>query len=310
MVSKVKFSVFADLHYREGDWNWSAKRLEDILKRAKDENVRFIMHCGDFCHNVHTAAAILDRYNNFEIPTYHTMGNHDFEETFTVQEVCEAYKMKEKNYYSFDIDGIKFISLDTNYFHDKEGNMCHYASSSVWDKCHQVELCLSEDELEFLDRELETASGTVVIFSHASPVRFNGITNKDELIKIIDRHCDKPVFWINGHYHRNNLTLKGNMAVLDLNSTTSDWVNNEHNAYPPELMAKFRLSNHSLLFDKPVHAVVTVSSDGEIIIEGMTGSMYMGITHEMTGNVSEDKCGLPCDASVLSAHFKIFTKNK
>ena len=307
-MSKVKFSVFSDLHYREGDWNWASRRLEEILQRAKDENSRFIIHCGDFCHNVHTAKDILKRYNNFEIPTYHTMGNHDFEDTFTVSEVCEAYKMGEKNFYSFEIDGIKFISLDTNYFHNKEGKMCHYASSSVWEKCHQIELCISADQLEFLESELACATGTTVIFSHASPVRSDGITNKDELQKIIDRHSSIPVLWINGHYHRNNLTLNKNMAVLDLNSTTSDWVNVEHNAYPPELMAKFRLSNHSLLFEKPVHAVVTVSRDGEIIIDGMKGAMFMGITHEMTGNRSEDKCGLPCDASVLSAHFKIFTQ--
>jgi hypothetical protein len=72
-------------------------------------------------------------------------------------------------------------------------------------------------------------------------------------------------------------------------------------------MEKFHLSRHELLYETPVHAIVTVSDDGEIKIDGMTGAMYLGITREMTGNPPYDKNGLPCDASVLSAHFKICT---
>lgn len=305
-MQKVKFSVFADLHYRVGDWNWATDRLEDIFQRAEKEQAEFIIHCGDFCHDIRGAAEIIDRYNNFHIPTYHTMGNHDFEESDNISEVCSAYLLGEKSHYSFSHGNIKFISLDTNYFHNEKGDLCHYATSSVYEKCHQVEQSLSPEELVFLENELK-ACKMAVIFSHSSPVRFNGITNREEAQKIVEK-SNIPVLWINGHYHRNNLTISGNMASFDLNSTTSDWVNNEHNAYPPELMAKFRLSNHSLLFDAPVHAIVTVSEDGEVIIDGMKGKMFMDITHEMTGNSPYDKCGLPCDASVLSAHFKIITK--
>lgn len=305
-MQKVKFSVFSDLHFREGDWNWATKRLDDILARAERENAKFIMHCGDFCHNVRTAEDIISKYNDFHIPAYHTMGNHDFEESCDIAEVCAAYKMGEKSHYSFSVGNIKFISLDSNYFHDSEGKLRHYANSNVYDKCHQGEQSLSPEELDFLAAELESCSAAV-IFSHASPTRSNGITNRAEAQKII-AESNIPVLWINGHYHRNNLTVSGNLASFDLNSTTSDWVNNTHNAYAPELMAKFRLSNHSLLFDKPVHAIVTISEDGEILIEGMKGKMYQDITHEMTGNSPLDKCGLPCDASVLSAHFKLFVK--
>ncbi len=33
-MNRVKFSVFADLHYREGNWNQTAERLEEILARS------------------------------------------------------------------------------------------------------------------------------------------------------------------------------------------------------------------------------------------------------------------------------------
>ena len=44
---------------------------------------------------------------------------------------------------------------------------------------------------------------------------------------------------------------------------------------------------------------------GEIKIEGMDGEMYLGVTRESTDNPAFDSNGLPCEAKVLSAHFKI-----
>lgn len=308
-MSMVKFSVFSDLHYREGNWNWAEERLEQILDRAVKAGSQFIMHCGDFCHNINAAKNIIELYNNFSIPTYHTMGNHDFEESSDISDVCKAFKMGCKSHYSFEISNIRFISLDSNFFHDDDGKLCHYASASTYAKCHQVEQSLSPEELEFLDHELDLCKGTAVIFSHSSVNKFNGITNRNEAKEIIFRHPDVPVLWINGHFHRNSLAITNNLAVFDLNSTTSDWINTPHNGYPKELMEKFHLSNHVLLYDTPVHATVTVSDDGEIKIEGMDGNMYLGVTRETTGNPIYDSNGLPCDASVLSAHFKICTSN-
>ena len=51
---KVKFCVFADIHYKPGPWgfpNSSKEWLGRILERAKREKCDFIIHCGDMCHN-------------------------------------------------------------------------------------------------------------------------------------------------------------------------------------------------------------------------------------------------------------------
>lgn len=304
-MNRVKFSVFADLHYREGNWNQAAERLEEILARASRQKVDFIMHCGDFCHNVKIARPLIERYNNYAIPTFHTMGNHDFEETDTVEAVTEAYKMEGKSYYYFDRNGFRLISIDTNFHHAPDGSVAHYASSDVWTKCHQKELLIPEEELEFLRDAIRTAPGRCIVFSHCSIVRPNGVANRQEVLALLRQEPGKVLLWINGHHHRNNLQIVENIAFFDLNSTTSEWINTPHHAYPPELMAKFALSDHELLFEKPVHAIVTVSEDGEIQIDGMRGGMYLGITRAMTGNPEFDCAGLSCDASVLSAHFKL-----
>ena len=66
-MNKVKFSVFSDLHLSRGlhegyEHFWLGdceERLDAILARAKREEVDFIIHCGDFCHNPHAETARL-----------------------------------------------------------------------------------------------------------------------------------------------------------------------------------------------------------------------------------------------------------
>lgn len=305
-MNQVKFSVFADLHHRPGDWNWASKRLEAIFERAEREKVDFIMHCGDFCHDVVTDRALIDRYNSFHIPTWHTMGNHDFEKTDGIDIVTEAYGMKNGNYYSFDRNGIRMISLDNNYYHAPDGSITHYAFATPDAKCNQKEIILSPDEEEFFRDALAGAPGPCVVFSHASIMRPDGIANRGEIRKLLDSASQgRPVLWINGHYHRNNLQIAGNAAFFDLNSTTSDYLAVPHNFYPRELLDKFSQANHVLLFDSPLHAVVAVSADGTIEIDGMNGGMYGGFRREDTDNRIYDAAGLPCDPNVLSAHFRL-----
>lgn len=312
-MKTIRFSVFADLHYRDGDWNWASKRLEAILRRASERKVDFLMHCGDFCHNVSTAGTILERYNSFPIQTWHTMGNHDFEQTEGLEPVLRAYRMGEKSYYYFDVNGFRMISVDTNFYHAPDGSIAHYADSDVWAKCHQSELLIPEEEIAFLDDALETAPGPCVVFSHGSLIRPKSVANSGEVLEILRRPRRKGgrlLLWINGHHHRNNLVLRDDIAFFDLNSTTSTWINHTHHAYPAELMAKFAQSEHELLYTEPVHAIVTLTDRGELRIEGMQGGLLLGVTPESTGEPKFDEVGLACDASVLSAHFRLYPREE
>ena len=204
----VKFCVFADLHYRVGDWCWCEKRLDNILARARREHAAFVMHCGDFCHDVVGAKAILDKYNHADIPTYHTLGNHEFECTDGLPIVLEALGIP-KNFYFFDCEGVRFISLDTNYHYSEDGTLLNYADDTAWANCHQKNLILSPEELEFLEDAVSTAPGPCVLFSHASPSHMNFLANASEVHRILQKvRGDRTILWINGHYHRNNLVLE------------------------------------------------------------------------------------------------------
>jgi len=306
----VKFSLFSDLHYRVGDYNWASKRLEAILERAEKNSVDFVMECGDFCHDVVRAKPIIDRYNNFKIPTYHAVGNHDFESTKTLEAVVDAYKMTRGNFYYFDKGSLRFIVLDTNYFINKKGEFEHYAASSAWDKCHQTMAVITPPQIEMLKRAVSTAKGMCVVFSHngirtADPEK--GITNAAEVLGIFAANPSIPILWINGHWHRNNLRLDDGIAFFTINTPTSDWLGGSHNAYPPEIMNSSPLAKREILFDVPVNAIVTVWPDGEVLIEGMKGATFMGLTPEDLG-ASSYSAKLPFDPNVLSAHFKLFPR--
>ena len=308
MSSSITFSVFADLHWREGDWSGCEARLDAIFDRAVRSKAEFVIHCGDFCHDVVAARGMIAKYAAAPLPAYHVMGNHEFECSNSLDEVLHAFSMP-RNYYYFDVRGFRFVALDNNYHHGPDGNLKHYADESVWAKCHQDEVVLPPEQVEFFRDAVATAPGPVCVFSHSSflfaPDR-GGVANGREVIRMADEaRGDRPVMFFNGHYHRNELTIREGMAFFDVNTTTSTWSDKEHHAYPPELMAKCPTSCHSLLNAVPVHAIVRLDTEGNVEIEGMKGAFYLGITPESLGIDSADRNGRKFGVDVLSAKFKV-----
>ena len=306
MTDSVTFSVFADLHWREGDWSGCEARLDAIFDRAVRSKAEFVIHCGDFCHDVAAARGMIAKYAAAPLPAYHVMGNHEFECSNSLEEVLEAFSLP-RNYYSFDVRGFRFVALDSNYHHGPDGVLKHYADESVWSKCHQDEMLLSQEQVEFLLDAIRTAPGPVCIFSHA---RFQyapgmrGIGHSREILsRAEEARAGRPLLWFNGHHHRNQLLVRDGMAFLDVNTTTSSWTDTPHHAYPPELMAQCPTACHSLLNAVPVHAIVHLTMDGEVEIEGMKGAHFMGITPESLGLDTTDGDGLKFETDVLSAKF-------
>jgi hypothetical protein len=85
-----------------------------------------------------------------------------------------------------------------------------------------------------------------------------------------------------------------------------DWLNNPHDFFEDDIRAEFDLIDHTVIYNDPVHAVITLQNDGWLKIEGMTSSMFMGITREMTNNVRCDLAGRPAVPRVLSAKVKLW----
>ena len=307
MTDQITFSLFSDLHWRKGDWSQCEGRLDAILGRAAREKAEFVIHCGDFCHDVAAARDMIARYAAAPVPAWHVMGNHEFENSSSLAEVLSAFGM-ERNFYAFDVRSFRFVALDTNYHHSPDGTVKHYADESAWEKCHQQELLLPPEQEEFLIESIAAAPGPVCVFSHGSflrPPEAGGIAGGAAIVRRAgEARGGRPVMWFNGHYHRNALFLRDGMAFMEVNTTTSLWTDETHSAFPPELMAREPTACHSILFSDPVHAIVRLSTDGEVEIEGQRGGWFMGVSPVSLGIDATDRFGLPPDPNVLSAKFR------
>ena len=309
MTDSVTFSLFSDLHWREGDWSFCEARLDAIIARAVAAQSEFLIHCGDFCHDVAAARTLIARYATAPLPAHHVMGNHEFERSNSLEEVLRAFSLP-RNYYSFDVRGFRFVALDNNYHHGADGALKHYADESEWEKCHQKEVVLPPEQVDFLCEAVATAPGPVCVFSHASflfSTAQGGVANGREVIDMVDEsRASRPVVFFNGHYHRNELTIRGGMAFFDVNSASSlTWVDGEHHAYPPEIMAKSPVSCHTFLNSEPVSAIVRLTLDGDVEIEGMNGGYFCGVDPEALGFDTHDRAGRKVDPDILSAKFQL-----
>ena len=77
----LKFSVFADLHYKKGMYAVKISDMEKILERANENHVDFMIHAGDLCNDYIGSPELINAYlkNKYQLPVYGIYGNHEKE---------------------------------------------------------------------------------------------------------------------------------------------------------------------------------------------------------------------------------------
>ncbi|MBQ9803541.1 MAG: metallophosphoesterase [Lentisphaeria bacterium] len=308
-MAEVKFLVFADLHHYPGVFYTEArKRLAQIMQRADDEKVDFAVSLGDFNHSVKTFPEIFDDLKNYSTKLYHTLGNHDTDGA-ALSDALEYYHMPAEYYY-FDVNGFRFIVLDTNYY-DSSCGQIHFQYRNYFDFPRTRET-MPQKQMDFLKDAIATAPGQCILFSHASLERHHegggGTANQPQIREIIrqaNANGRKVVLSCNGHHHRDNIRILDNVAYFDVNSASFDWLSKPHELYPEELRKQNELIDHQATFQDALSAIVTVNDDGTIKIDGCKSSFLYGVTREMSPNPICDGSGRPCVAEIQSAHFKL-----
>ena len=291
-MNKVRFSVFADIHIHNHWAPGSIDRLNAILDRAKREEVDFVIHCGDFCTPPGYLEA-LEIYNNFELPTYHVMGNHDFDQ-LPHDEVLKAYGLKS-GYYYFDKNGFRFIVLDENYCRI-DGEDVPYSAGNYFKHptCREY---ISQEQIVWLEKTVMSSPYPMVVLSHGSlqleDVRGGAVRNREDVQSIFRKAHEsgkRILMCINGHYHVDYMRIYEHVCYFDVNSATMYCLNSKdgpHDKFGEEFHKNHPGSAHLLIYNEPVHAIVTLSDDGCIEIEGMKGSFFKGVSKEM---VSDSSC--------------------
>jgi len=317
IAGTLKFCAFADIHYCPGSFPHDNRAwLERILDRARREKCDMVIHLGDLCHDVTACREYVDFYNDYPIPCYHTVGNHDDDGT-THEETLKAYRL-DRGYYHFDRGGFRFVVMDTNYF-ERDGAFVHYSKSNYhlfWESDKKDDIVrhkmsdtrVPPEQLAWLRELLETSPHPCVITSHASFERTCGACPDGPAVRAIVNeanaaHPGRVRLVINGHHHCDHVRILDNVVYLDLNSASYEWMDKPHDRYPADYSKRWRMSRHMVMWDDPISAIITLSQDGLLRVEGQTSRFHLGISPEDAGYPPEDRCGRLVTPNIRSFEF-------
>lgn len=303
-MNTVKFTAIGDFHYYPGHYCNSISRLEQIKERAILNQADFAVHLGDLCHGPSKEPDFVWSYADWPMPTYHVLGNHEFDHD-DLPEALAGYGLTN-SYYVFEQQGFRFIVLDTNHIVE-DGKITHYANGNVYthyDRPGTIEW-LSAPQIEWMEQRIMESNHPCVLLSHDSLERKGGIRDSSAAQAVIDRvnRREKRVFFcINGHWHQDYLRVMNGVCYFSLNSATFDWLQGRaHDRYPAHITDEFQNTKRTLFWEKPVHAIITLSEDGKIEIDGMNGSYFMNVDREALGFEEKDAEGRLLTPNVLSA---------
>jgi len=251
-MSKIKFSVFADLHYKKGMYPAAVSDLEEIFARANEQGAEMVVHLGDMCNDYIRSPELLRAYieNEQGFEVYGVYGNHELESAgnnmcsvtplLTNKQSCVTWGSDDGSigdgqigYYYFDKGDFRFVALDTNYSKIPESDEYEHNREASWGAPSENTLhdSLGRKQLEWLRQTLICAAKEkkkCIILSHASfcPQWENSpdsCTVRDifnEVNKIENRTV---LLALNGHYHNNRQAIVDEVAYIDVNTVKNGY---------------------------------------------------------------------------------------
>ena len=315
----LKFCAFADIHYFPKVFPHDSREwLERILDRADRAKCDMVIHMGDFCHQPAKCLDYVNFYNDFKIPCYHTIGNHD-DDGNEHERTLAAYRL-ERGYYHFDRGGFRFVVTDTNNF-ERDGVFHHYSKANYhmfWkedqkDAIRQHRMSdtrVTPEQLEWMRDVIENSPHPCIVTSHASYERATSGCKDGEAVRRIfneanARHPGRVRLVINGHHHHDNVRILDGIVYLDLNSANYEWVAKPHATYPADFRKRWSLSNHTIMWDDPISAIITISQDGSLKVEGQESKFTLDVTPQKAGYRPYDDCGRLTTPIIQSFELKL-----
>lgn len=298
----IKFLVFTDLHYdyaTRGD-----ERIRQIMSRAENEKVDFIVSLGDITAPSEQYRHVLEKVRSFEIPFYQVLGNHDVQ--VDLHQTLQFLGMEEP-YYSFTQGDIKFLFLNSCYY--KQGNEEY---SFPEKKGEGVDTpIIPQEEMEWLKKELEDEKDYVIFSHHSFTNRFRNraVRNGQEVFDLFQGK--NILLCMNGHDHGDDFKVIDQVPFYTLNSAYGPWI-----GFPNgdgSLGQKYEHLHGYVPYDRALSAVVTIEMDadrkhsGVIRMEGMQGD-YESVTPAELGLADPHWNGVSVEPKASS--FDIFYDNR
>lgn len=193
----LTFFAWSDTHFGykysfgENDCRWRALKQMNHLPGwpypseigGRVDTPAFILHCGDFVDHGDMPGDIARSYylyclNQTRIKSFETLGNHELPFQCALDYFVKKHGRK---YYSFDQDGVHFVSLYTDF-----------------DSKTERAFAIDGEELAWLEQDLKKTGPDkpVVLFSHS---RLDQLPNASDLDKVI-AGCN-VILMLAGHQH-------------------------------------------------------------------------------------------------------------
>ena len=357
---KVKFSLFSDFHYKEGQYMSSIADLNAIFKRANNNGVDFVLQCGDFCNDFIGSPELTNAYlkNSYGLPAYGVYGNHELESANNSMEYVTPRITNQNNnvvwgtqdgkissdgsigYYYFDSKGFRVICTDTNYSFNPTKNIWqHNETCSFGPPSGNINVnALGPEQMKWLEDVLiDSANEKIpcIVVSHASlNTKFADASSQADIIAELFNRVNEIregtiIASLSGHSHLNRMEVMDNIAHISVNTTRNGWwwIMNGQQHYTDETFIQVKYddngdpingSGESVLlssliqgpntwfFADPLNCVVSVSSTGEIEVEGMQSEWLYGIEPDIQNNSTIMPYAVPY---ISNASFDLTFKN-
>ena len=256
----VTFAIASDFHAQ--DVPDGKERLSSFVRAAQDANADFIIELGDFCRLDSANQVFHDIWNSFPRDKYHTIGNHDMD-AYTPDEYVAGMKMPGR-YYSFDKGDFHFIVLDGNNLYDGK-KYTHYSKANYYVN-PKMRAFVDPEQMEWLKKDLESTDKKCIIFSHQSIDTF--MNNGKEVHALLAGEnkragFKKVVLAFSGHNHSNYTKKIDGITYVQINSASYVWIDKPSQTekrYPAEINKRYPILNYSMTYDKPLYAIVTLTT--------------------------------------------------
>lgn len=258
----IRFAIASDFH--APDVPGGKERVEAFIKAAHDENVDFIIELGDFCRLDSASQMYREIWNSFDGEKYHAIGNHDLDR-YSVDEYAAGMGMPNR-YYSFDKGNFHFVVLDGNNYFDGE-EIHHYDHANYGRYPLANHSYMDREQMEWLAKDLAATRLKTILFSHES--LDSELKNGADVRKILEQEnkragYQKVLLAFSGHNHSNYTKNINGIIYMQINSASYVWIGEEtqtEKRFPKEINDRYSLMKYSMMYDKPLYAIVTLTED-------------------------------------------------
>ena len=233
--TSFKIGVISDCQYCDCDVKWdryykkAPQRLEEAIAILNKDSLDYTIHLGDFIDkDFESLDSILPIWKKLKSPSYHVLGNHDFEVKDSLkEEVIKQLNLKNR-YYSFVKNDWRFIVLDGNdlSYHGALTRTKKEQTDSLFNLLKNKEVpylkkwngALSSDQLTWVKGELDAAvknNQKVGFYCHFPifPIDQHNIWNREQFLSLIKPYDNVKIFF-NGHNHAGAYQIENNVHYV------------------------------------------------------------------------------------------------